>query len=240
MDAEAVRATLEDRKTQLRVPVKGDLEGTEGAAWLSRDGGISFAPCRDELCRGLMDQIGPEIRSPLGKPGDRLWVRETWQLLDPHQDGDLAVVGVDRFANGRRAPWVGVTNNRPIEWTTVYRADGDLEHPEFGAACWRSPILMPKWASRITLEVAEVRLQRLQQITEDDAIAEGARHWPDIPDPHPYGIGARWSMSTPTSTRQCYGSARFAFASAWNRRHGKRCPWDDNRPVWVYTFRRSP
>lgn len=132
-------------------------------------------------------------RSPYGASGDRLWVRETWATLT---------------GNGIR---------------TVYRADG--EDPRTGwddtpddqrpAMRWRPSIFMPRSASRITLEVTEVRVQRLTEINEEDARAEGV----DVPD----GL-----------------TAVSAFALLWNRINGERASWTSKPWVWVVSFRRLP
>jgi len=113
-----VRAILEGRKTQTRRIVKPQ-------------------PLRDRGVMAFNDGEHPQMRCPYGKPGDRLWVRETWcPDVEPY--------------------------------TFRYKADGDepLER-------WRPSIHIPRWASRITLEVVSVRVERLQNISEDDALAEG-------------------------------------------------------------------
>jgi hypothetical protein len=104
---------------------------------------------------------------------------------------------------------------------------------------WRSPWFMPRWAARTDLAVFQARLVHLKDIGDEDAAAEGARHWPDIPDPHPYGDGARWSFGEPASTDECLGTARFAFANHWDQINGTRAPWADNPWVWAYTFARA-
>lgn len=227
-----VKAILDGRKTQTRRAVR----------WKLREEGLNIAfsglvagcySCDDDQRTGFVlrsrgagscwnDRTWP-AHSPYGLHGDRLWVRETWQMFDPHPDGDLAVVGAERLSRGRRAPWVGVVNNRPIEWTTAYRADGELEHPTDGPACWKPSIFMPRWASRITLEIVEVRVQRLNEISEDDARAEGCTGRPE-----PVVEGG--SITTPRSE----------FAALWDSINGKRAPWSSNLWVWVLTFRRIP
>jgi hypothetical protein len=94
-----------------------------------------------------------------------------------------------------------------------YRADED-EPPAPGQ--WRSSLLMPRWASRITLHVSSVEAQRLQDITESEAKAEGVE--PELPIDG--GTGLR--------------SYRVGFARAWDRINGKRASWESNPPVWRY------
>lgn len=91
---------------------------------------------------------GQHFACPHGEPGDRLWVREEWAIGDPLRFVDHCRDGV------------------------AYRAvDGNQPH---STERWRSPLFMPRWASRITLEITRVRVERLQAIGEDDARAEGA------------------------------------------------------------------
>ena len=100
--------------------------------------------------RRVIPTGGPSdvIRCPYGQPGDRLWVRETWAY------------GIHALAAKR-------DENGPF----VYAADGTTQ----GRLCdrWRPSIHMPRWASRITLEVTSVRVERLQDIDLADALAEG-------------------------------------------------------------------
>ncbi len=120
-----VRAILEGRKTQTRRIVKSRYKDRFG--W----GTAQPLILGDEEC------FNSRYKCPYGKPGDRLWVRETWcPDVEPY--------------------------------TFRYKADGDepLER-------WRPSIHIPRWASRITLEVVSVRVERLQNISEDDALAEG-------------------------------------------------------------------
>jgi len=117
-----------------------------------------------------------------------------------------------------------------------YRADHPVYDP-YAHYGWLPSIFMPRKASRITLEVTEVRVERLHDISEGDAKAEGARRFDDLPDPHPYGIGARWSMAEPANTEHCLGTARMAFANLWESINGSGS-WALNPWVWVISFRR--
>lgn len=85
---------------------------------------------------------------------------------------------------------------------------------------------MPRWASRITLELTDVRVQRLQEISEEDALAEGVQlHWRSVK--HPI-----------KGTLKCWPTARVAFEELWHSTHGKRSPWSSKPWVWALTFRR--
>lgn len=101
--------------------------------------------------------------------GDELWCRDGWNIA---HESDLApgeTVGktADECArdNGGFATSCGDG--------VVYKADGVAEHPEFGKAVWRSPVTMPRWASRFTLRVTDASVKRVQEITEDEAVAAG-------------------------------------------------------------------
>ena len=90
---------------------------------------------------------------------------------------------------------------------------------------WRSPIHMPRWASRLTLELTAVRVQRLQEISEADAIAEGVLPCPDEPmyadEPH-----------------ERYLPPQFRFGDLWDSINAKRAPWSSNPWVFALTFRK--
>ncbi len=174
----------------------------------------------DESCEHV-DDVGPydgrhcKAWGPMPyAPGDRLWVREAWNLFDPDVD-PIA----DRL--GARAPFSGCENDREIRWHACYRADGELKHPQHGPARWKSPLFMPRWASRLELELTAVRVERLQAITEEDARAEGVTPFPVNPE------GDCWTD----------GKHRTAFEHLWNELHGwEPNAWGLNPWVWVLTF----
>lgn len=127
---------------------------------------------------------------PYGQPGDLLWVRETWA-------------------------WYGCERD-PRE--VLYRADTSNLPESHGR--WRPSIHMPRWASRITLRVTGVRVERLQDITEVDAIAEGAQ---------PFRLPCHPQRET---LRHVDG-----FALLWESINGAGS-WDANPWVWVVEFER--
>lgn len=137
-------------------------------------------------------------RCPYGAPGDRLWVRETWAPISPDEERrPIRECRIEYRADTSAA--------RPGGW------DEDTDDPE--AARWRPSIHMPRWASRLTLEVTGVRVERVQDISEDDARAEGV---------YPYADNPR----------------RF-FQELWNSINGARgYGWNSNPWVWVVEFRR--
>lgn len=164
-----------------------------------------------------------EITCPHGAPGDRLWIREGFALAPLCEDPD---------------------SDDQDDWSVVYRADGDerpwrssLEEDTLDVKPpWRSPIFMPRWASRITLEVIAVRVQRLQEISEDDARAEGVELYTP---PHGH-ISPEQRVPGPGFDRARLGDQphRLPFADAWDRVNGKRAPWESNPWVWALTFKR--
>ena len=175
-------------------------------------------------------------RCPHGAPGDRLWIKEAfnWSAREELVPGEYSKLCPER--TGWRAPFC------------VYRADGikaHPEHPEWGATIWNPSTRMPRWASRITLEITGLRVQRLQDITEEDARAEGI----EVPagadacpcqgeeeDPGPAHLDVcpwRDPDIDPTGSPH-----RDEFAILWNKINGKRAPWSSNPWVWVLEFKR--
>ncbi len=102
-----------------------------------------------------------------------------------------------------------------------YRADANL-----AGITWKPSIHMPRCASRITLEVTAIRLQRVQEISEEDAIAEGVQHG-NVAGQDVDIDGDVWN-----------GAYRKAFSILWDQINGARASWSDNPWVWAITFRR--
>lgn len=184
----------------------------------------------------ILQGFGP-APCPYGDPGDRLWVRETWATL-PALD---ALAPSEMYGKDQAPIW--------------YQADS-VHLPGHGR--WRADITMPRWASRLTLEVTGAQRQRLQAITEESAAAEGLpRNWNDTPG----WVGSEHGWLTPAGyhadpdscddaetvpvrgggrTPATVFTAREAFRLWWDHRHGKRSPWASNPWVWAVTFRRTP
>ncbi|MFY1054705.1 hypothetical protein ACOQNP_24060 [Ectopseudomonas khazarica] len=171
-----------------------------------------------------------QIVCPYGQPGDRLWVRETFALLG-NEDGccidwqDNLVKGDERGAariyRASCPPGDYGLNQIPAkaEWKP------DTEPMEYDGA-WRPSIHMPRWACRILLEVTAVRVELLQNISEEQALAEGAR-----PEPCDH---ARQTCSD----IGCWGdTAKGAFGFLWESINGAGS-WDANPWVWVVEFKR--
>lgn len=214
-NGEMVRAILDGRKTQTRRVIKVQPESktfglrkiieSENASeegkyyWSLSDAlGISRARSNPFLC-------------PFGQVGDRLWVRETWADVnhDGHPaiayraDGGLRVIGEDD----------GEEEDPNLEkyWFAQWYAD--LISGAEGN--WRPSIHMPRWASRITLEITAVRVERLNDISEEDAKAEGVKA----------GVSPGHHMMH-----------QVAFSELWQSIYGEES-WGANPWVWVIEFK---
>lgn len=209
-----VRALLEGRKTQTRRIIKPQpLSKTVGWGCVAGQG-FGF----------IFGDSGRVFNSPYGIPGDRLWVRETWKPDDTHELGTCV-----RFKSDD-AHW------KPKYWN----ADQGqwCEEQAMHASRWRPSIHMPRWASRITLEIVSVRVERLLQISEEDAIAEGAMR-NDAP-------GEEWDGTYLTQryidgiegaqNDEPYGSARDWYREVWEGINGPGS-WKLNPWVWVVEFK---
>lgn len=196
--APMVRALLAGTKTQTRRGVKPALSERE---WVEQRDSGGFWRCADgePTCHtGVWEthEYAQQypIVCPYGQPGDRLWVRET------HMD---------------------------LGACYLYRADAGAELERAIAAPrqpWRPAIHMPRFASRITLEVSGVRVERLQDISQDDARAEGA------PPSHPSIDAVSREFGYPDFPRSWY-------AQLWEQINGPDS-WAANPWVWVVEFKR--
>ena len=165
-------------------------------------------------------ELDPTFRCPYGSPGDRLWVRETWGSADTmYQGHENDVPGVIAYRADRSAIDQGISRQVKIpQW--------DLDQWNWDCIKWRPSIHMPRWASRITLEVTDVRIERLQDITEEDARAEG------ITD----GGCLTCGENEPCGCDNPRPDARDGFAGLWQDIYGPDS-WHANPWVWVVSFR---
>lgn len=198
-----VRAIRDGRKTQTRRVVKSqplfdDLKPYWTAASTDRKSvGKWKWGRRDHI--GSIVTVGDIFPCPFGQPGDLLWLRETFK--DHTNDlPDLA----------------------PGETVVLYRADD----PYPDEICWTPATQMPRWASRFTERIRAIRIERLQEISEADAIAEGARPLPlqSADDP-----SAWWEIDF--GQHQCR-TPRGVIRSLW------QSSWDANPWVWVIEHER--
>ncbi|MDR4538017.1 morphogenetic protein [Klebsiella pneumoniae] len=204
-NGEMVRAILDGRKTQTRRIVKG----TDGAVKFCKEWDINgeeiFVVLGEKDRTGMNPVLGA-ISCPFGAVGDRIWVRETFQ--GPLFDYDL----MDSYCK----------DPTPFEKPEfcVYKADG-VPAPEFYDAddelhcCWRPSIHMPRWASRILLDITNVRVERLKSISDGDALREGC-------------------STADMKSGDCVADV---FARLWASIYGAES-WNANPWVWVIEFKR--
>jgi hypothetical protein len=200
-----VRAILDGTKSQTRRIVKPQP---------TKDY-VTLMPLSGELV-GVTKHGGPVdnrgwLHCPYGKPGDRLWVRETWR---PFYESDTGVCGIQYNARGHEEYY---EKEEKEAWTKTLRGNDN----------WRPSIHMPRWASRITLEVVSVRVERLQHISEEDAKAEGIM-WMPGEDIDGYSAGSGFGH---------WNTSKDAFWDLWVSINGCES-WDANPWVWVVEFKR--
>ena len=187
-----VRAILEGKKTQTRRVVKWPEGFEPETATVERFQRYPDGSYRAIVWGSPYDDGAFSVKCKYGGPGDRLWVRETWgvhRCIEQAYQRDRCQVGV------------GLLH---------YKADEGC-HP---VKRWRPCIHMPRWASRIALEVTGVRVERVQEISVEDALAEG------MLASDPYKLAGEYE-------------------ALWNEINAKRgYGWDVNPWVWVVEFKR--
>ena len=208
---EMVRATLEDRKIKTRRVIKhpavpnSDIVSFQEFLDVPQPD-INWEPKEGYYallkCNANQNCATIYFKCPYGQVGDRLWVRESFL--------DYPVKGC------------------------LYKADYNTKRIELAddAFCvpqWKPSIFMPRWASRITLEITGIRVEKLQEITEEDALNEGIYSNSICGD-----FGFHW-----VSKHSGYETAQTAFHNLWdslNAKHGYS--WESNPWVWVISFKR--
>lgn len=216
--APMVRALLSGTKTQTRRAVSHS--GLKDLSYIVN--------CGDGW---LGDEEGDfQARCPYGQPGDRLWVRETFDFLPsggPDEPQDCEIV---YWATGSHEPRTAPSGYNPM----IY-----------GHEKVRPSIHMPRWASRITLEVTGVRVERLQEISEVDAMAEGITRLTEPLPPRRWSGPNRFTLKG-MGSGACAGSvslnapaAEDLYRRLWESINGPGS-WDLNPWVWVVEFKRLP
>lgn len=219
--AEMVRAILDGRKNMTRRVIKP--QPPEYCDYFAIRGD------EPERFRGYMRPGEPTDfllpKYPYGQPGDRLWVRETWQELNI---GFYKVVAYKAGCNNDTFDFVHPNNT--IEKIKVNT--------------WRPSIHMPKEAARIWLEIDEIRVERVQDITENDAEWEGVGGCPyehRVCNAYGYGHDSTcWAEGDCLNpNKACSKSLREHFRELWDSINAKRgFGWDVNPWVWVIEFHR--
>lgn len=218
MSSAMIRAILEGRKSQTRRVLKPQPTCLHDGEPYWNIGGYrawSYRGVTDPLRKGTVNPLD----CPHGQAGDRLWVRETW--AETESDGGPVIVyraGGYRV-HGATGDWnLGTWKDEVFEGEV-----GQIYPPDK----WRPSIFMPRWASRITLEITGVRVERVQEIGEKDAKAEGCE---------PITCSAE---SIIFGTWKARFRWRDGFKVLWNSINAKRgFGWDVNPWVWVISFKR--
>ncbi|MDY6833803.1 MAG: hypothetical protein SVY53_03265, partial [Chloroflexota bacterium] len=154
----------------------------------------------------------PTYKCPYGKPGDRLWVKETWAIDECNGDDVYGHTG-------------------PVIY---YRA---TDHDTCGNP-WRASRFMPRWASRITMEILSIRVERVQEISQEEAKAEGVMFWWQCKD------GMRRLSDKHTEFRGCNvpedkRNYIKGLHLLWDSIYAKKgYGWEANPFVWVIEFKR--
>ena len=149
----------------------------------------------------VFDTLEYDLTTPYGILDDRLWVKETFRISES-----------------------SCNDYSPSKDDVHYRADDD----ECGGGPWKPAIYMHRHLSRLTLEIIDVRVQRLQEITEEDVKAEGAMF---------HNGGEIGHSGWRHDFKDVHSNARSSFGRLWNSIHGEDA-WNENPWVWAITFKK--
>lgn len=219
-----VQAILEGRKTMTRRIVKsrhesglfrierkltGEITGITSLDWDERPGDVTN-----------------DIHCPYGKVGDVLWVRETWRKYHPvDEDGCINFYKTIIDYAADEPPIIPLIRDDGFQ---VYNKDGSEK-----LLPWKPSIFMPKEACRIFLQITDVRVERLQEISKADAISEGIKSFRPVPGDGPaetqyyHYLNDKWGPSPIHS-----------FQTLWHKINGEES-WNNNPWVWVISFKRT-
>jgi len=198
-NGEMVRAILDRRKTQVRVPVKS-----------------STSNILDLQYKNPHKKY--RVGCPFGNVGDRIWVRETFQFPLCLDEVNTTGVGEMAMAAGYRKPWAPTFYNSTGTFSDRWE---DFETPPVVSYVGklRPSCQMPRWASRITLEITSVRVERLKDLSDEDAASEGVPKLEHLP----------YNPQDPKK-------ARTWFRGVWSGIYGEES-WSSNPWVWVIEFK---
>lgn len=209
--APMVRAIIAGQKTQTRRLLKGSTEHK--------------GPYNPAYIECHKNEKGWASICPYGSPGDRLWVRETWWH---YKSSELELAGYE--GGGTRC----LLDDGRVHEEPIKVIDGKIWEPKDYDIWQRKPsIHMPRWASRITLEITGVRVERLQDISTEDIDAEG------FGGDFPHNV---MPELFPSNEPEAYAgmSMQECFARLWSSIHAVDGPngWSSNPWVWVVEFKR--
>lgn len=230
-----VKALLDGRKTQTRRPInpQPELDPSVGFKWKGAAYGKGINPSTE------MQQAASFLSeyNPLGQPGDLLYVRESCWIYGSWWEAGKTKTG--------RQKW----RFKPIGKDVVFQNPG-VEHMTFQGVNLagyvpRNSIHMPRWASRLTLKISEIRVERIQEISEDDALTEGIETdlWDMAPVAKRYGYDNAWfvgwsmGIEHPNVEADAGRVCRESYRSLWDSINAKNgLGWDSNPWVWVVVF----
>jgi len=200
----SVQGILAGRQTQTRRVIRPQPEPDPDGKKYNKDG-LWWASAK---CQSMIGIKQMSSLCPYGKLGDLLWVKETWRVeqeLDNHKPSEFS------------------------GWSVNYK-DHRIRMLGFGDTDWgrwRSPRFMPKWAARIWFEITGVRVEKVQDISEEDALAEGCR-------------GLSWYRHPSSGIVTDDGLLPSEeFRDLWDSINAKRGhSWETNPFVWVIEFKR--
>lgn len=205
--APMVRAIMEGRKTTRRPLKPAPTLRDRVWSWSANRCGEG-ARWDNSITRGLERML--RRWSPFGQVGERLWVKETWAAV--HFSAEY----MDGFPTGYADDWYGSKripkDHQDGYWKPQYAADPCHEPcKEDRGWVWRSSIHMPRWASRLTLEIVSVRVERVEAISGEDAVAEGIRPF----------IGGPWGTYYAVAAEdEPHATAQAAFLGLWRSMYG--------------------
>jgi len=206
--ADMVRAILEGRKTQTRRTVKKDIAGRVslgGRSWHIAD------PNCTKAC-------------PLGQPGDLLWVREPARVDYVRDEGEDGMELAIRYMADDVVRLIAVPERLDMEWQRKYKVGWPV--PKWVSECQGVPNGVFREASRITLEITDVRVERVQEITDDDAVAD-------------LGCWRVCDEDEPCDTTVTLPDPVGNYRTLWDALYEDRgLAWSTNPWVWVIEFRR--
>ena len=218
-----VRAIIDGRKTQTRRVIKPPRKAFEFNSVFRGvgDGMWHIADIDQPMGEPAECWNETEITCPYGEPGDRLWVKETWAILDGNRHFQGSV---------ERAEDLFIARRGNIHWKA------DALTPNIGP--WRPSIFMPRWASRIILEIVNIRAEKIQCISDADAIANGIERIGGAACLNPW---TNYLKGKPGEMKYNCSSPRRSFQTLWdsiNKTRGYK--WEANPWVWVIALRRLP
>jgi hypothetical protein len=207
-----VRAILKNRKSQTRRVLKKEKFFKHIPMYYG--GPLEYRPCGHSWPGKRIDMMCSDcalkllIKCPYGQPGDRLWLRETWAME--------LIAGEGEYPDESESVLIKWKADN-LDWVDYGNADIPCDYRFIERKGWRSPLYMPKWAARIWLEITGIRVERVQDISEDDARSEGIYNHEHL---------------------KYITSACKAFQGLWDSLNKKRgFGWDDNPWVWVIEFK---